>query len=162
MELRTATQADWQASRDIRLRALAQDPAAFCSTLEDERAFDEKKWKDRMRSSVTVLAWDDSIPVGTATLRLDPHEDGGRELVAMWVDPTHRHSGLADSLIASLIDCAVTEGAREVALWVAEDNARALSLYERSGFELTGEREVMRPGLDQIRMRRDLIGAGRA
>lgn len=158
MELRTATPGDWQAARGIRLRALAEDPAAFCSTLEAERAFDETVWRGRMLSAVTVLAWDGSSAVGTVTMRPDPCGNDGRELVAMWVDPVHRRSGLAEALIAAVVDRAVAEGALEVTLWVAEDNARARALYERSGFELTGERAVMRPGLDQVRMRRSLAG----
>lgn len=156
MELRIATPDDWQASRDIRLRALTQDPAAFCSSLERESAFDEMQWRDRMLSGITVLAWGDAVPIGTVTVRPDPHEAAGSELVAMWVDPAHRHSGLADSLVTSIVDLAVAEGAREVTLWVAEDNVRARSLYERLGFELTGERDAMRPGVDQIRMRRNV------
>jgi ribosomal protein S18 acetylase RimI-like enzyme len=159
MDLRIASPEDWQASRDIRLRALAQDPAAFCSTLEGESALDEEQWRARMLTATTLLAWDGLAVVGTVTLQPDPHEDGGRELVAMWVDPAYRRSGLAGSLVASMVNRAVSVGAHEVALWVAEDNARARSLYERSGFELTGERDVMRPGVDQVRMRKELPGA---
>ena len=109
-----------------------------------------------MVTATTLLAWDGLAVVGTVSV--GAHEDGGRELVAMWVDPAYRRSGLASSLVASIVDRAVSVGAHEVALWVAEDNSRARSLYERSGFELTGERDVMRPGVDQVRMRKELPG----
>ncbi|WP_344755421.1 GNAT family N-acetyltransferase [Leifsonella bigeumensis] len=156
MELRRATTDDWAASRDIRLRALSQDPNAFCSSLESESGFDEQRWRNRLGHGITVLAWEGSDPVGTVTGKPDPHEEGGREIVAMWVAPAHRGTGLADSLIASVVDWAATEGAHEVALWVAEDNSRARSLYERVGFAATGETDAMRPGVDQLRMRLSL------
>lgn len=156
MDLRDATPDDWQASRDVRLRALSQDPNAFCSSLERESDFAEHEWRDRLERGLTVLAWDGSRPIGTVTGKPDPHEDGGREIVAMWVDPAHRGIGISDALIASIVNWAAAQGAHEVALWVAEDNTRARSLYERCGFAETGEREVMREGVDQIRMRKAL------
>lgn len=156
MELRRAVPDEWAASRDIRLRALSQDPNAFCSSLEHESGFDEKRWRDRLGRGTTILAWDGSDPVGTVTGVPDPHEEGGREVVAMWVDPAHRGSGLAGALLDSVIDWAEADGAHGVALWVAGDNSRARALYERTGFTVTGETEVMRPGVDQLRMRMPL------
>lgn len=153
MELRRATAEDWQASREVRLSALTQNPDAFCATLESESAFDEQGWRDRLGRAHTILAWNGATPVGTVTGKLDPREEGGREIVAMWVNPGSRGTGLSDALIAAIIDWSRTEGAHEVALWVAEDNGHARALYERCGFSGTGERDVMRPGVDQIRMR---------
>lgn len=153
MELRRASADDWEASRDVRLRALAQDPNAFCSTLEREAGFDEPTWRERLGRGITVLAWDGEEPVATVTGKADPHEAGGREVVALWVDPTQRGTGVADALLTFVIDWARGEGAHEVALWVAEDNSRARTLYECFGFTPTGERDVMRPGTDEIRLR---------
>ncbi|MBB5632428.1 ribosomal protein S18 acetylase RimI-like enzyme [Cryobacterium mesophilum] len=159
MELRTAAPEDWQASREIRIRALSQDPDAFCSSLQREIGMADQEWRDRLERGTTVLAWDGESAVGTVTGKADPHEAGGREIVAMWVDPACRGTGLADALISRVVEWAGEDGAHEVALWVAEDNAHARSLYERTGFALTGEREPMRPGVDQVRMRRELRGA---
>jgi ribosomal protein S18 acetylase RimI-like enzyme len=156
MEFRRASADDWAAACDIRLRALEQDPTAFCSTLERESAFDEGVWRDRLGRAATILAWDGPLPVATGTLKPDPHEAGGCEIVAMWVDPSRRGTGLADELITSLVGRAEGEGAHEVALWVAEDNDRARALYARCGFVPTGEREPMRKDVDQVRMRREL------
>lgn len=159
MEIRVATVDDWERSKDIRLRALAEAPNAFCSSLDRELAFDDQAWRDRLEQARTFLALSGGATVGTATGTADPHENGGRELVAMWVDPAERRSGVARALIDAVVEWARAQNAPAVALWVAEDNASALRLYEKCGFALTGEREVMRPGVDQVRMRRPLTQA---
>ena len=153
MEIRRATPAQWRESRDIRLRALADSPDAFLSTLERESGLDEETWKSRLDRTYTVFAWQGQQVVGTATGKPDPHEEGGREIVGMWVDPAHRRSGVATALVHELVRWARAEGAGSVALWFVEGNDRARRLYEECGFALTGEREVMRPGLDEFRMR---------
>lgn len=154
MELRRATSDDWRASRDIRIRALTEAPDAFCSTLDRELGFDEDEWRRRVIRGITVLAWEGEQVVGTATGKVDPHEESSKELVAMWVDPAHRGEGIATALIESVLAWALGEGAPALALWVAEDNERAVGVYEKCGFVATGERDVMRPDVDQVRMRR--------
>jgi predicted GNAT family acetyltransferase len=157
MELRPASPQQWRISREIRLRALADAPDAFCSTLEQEQGFDEPAWRSRLARAHTVLAWEGTDAVGVATGKADPHEQGGREIVGMWVDPAHRGSGIATALIAHLAQWARDDGSPSIALWVADDNAGARRLYEKCGFMATGERDVMRPGVDQVRMRHALV-----
>lgn len=142
MEIRRATADDWKLSKDIRLRALAEAPNAFCSSLERELAFDDQAWRDRLVATATFLAWDGGTAVGTATGTADSHEQNGRELVVMWVDPSARHAGVAIALMDAVVGWARTQGSRAIALWVAEDNTDARHTYERYGFELTGERSL--------------------
>ena len=156
MDIRPATPAQWRTSRDLRLRALGDAPDAFCSTLEHEKEFDEPAWRSRLERAHTVFAWVGPNAVGTATGKPDPHEAGGREIVGMWVDPAHRGTGVAAALIDELVTWARGQGSRSIALWVAEDNEPARRLYEKCGFVATGERDVMRPGVDQVRMRQSL------
>ncbi len=47
---------DWPASKALRLRALADSPAAFSSTLERELAFDDEVWRTRLESAATFFA----------------------------------------------------------------------------------------------------------
>jgi predicted GNAT family acetyltransferase len=156
VEIRPASPQQWRTSRDIRLRALADAPDAFCSTLEHEQGFDESAWRSRLDRAHTVFAWEGTDAVGVATGKPDPHEEGSREIVGMWVDPAHRGRGIASALIAALVQWARDQGSASVALWVADDNTPARRLYERCGFAATGEREPMRPGVDQLRMRQAL------
>jgi GNAT superfamily N-acetyltransferase len=153
MEIRRATVDEWKAVRDIRLRALGEAPNAFCSTHQREAQFDDHTWQQRLSTATTFLAWEHDATVGTVTGKDDPHEPGSRELAAMWVDPVARHAGVASALIASIFEWARGEQSRAIALWVAEDNHSARRLYEKCGFLFTGERDVMREGVDQLRMR---------
>ena len=154
MEIRAATDDEWELCRDVRLRALAEAPDAFCSTLQGERDDGEDVWRARLARTKIALAWRDDHVVGTAGLKPDPHEDGGREIVSMWVDPTQRGQAVGESLIGALVAWAGIDGATAVALWVADHNGRARALYERCGFIATGERDLMPQGTDEIRMRR--------
>jgi RimJ/RimL family protein N-acetyltransferase len=154
MELRRATVDEWEATRDIRLRSLREDPDAFCTLLASELEVEDQAWRDRVSRAVIFLAWKDGLAVGTAAGKPDPHEPGSREIVGMWVDRSVRREGVAADLIATVTDWAEDDGAQAIALWVAEDNESARRLYEKCGFVATGEHDAMRPGVKQLRMRK--------
>ena len=47
---------DWQDYRSVRLAALRESPEAFAATLEEEEAFGEELWRERMRRSARLIA----------------------------------------------------------------------------------------------------------
>jgi N-acetylglutamate synthase len=53
----------------------------------------------------------------------------------MWVDPAARRQGLASRLLTALARSAADSGAASLHLQTDSDNAAALALYERRGFE---------------------------
>ena len=143
-ELRRLGPDDWQVLRDIRLRALAESPDAFGSTLDRERDFDEKDWRRRLVRPVFAVLADDR-PVAMA----GAFTDGGRlQVWGMWTDPAHRGRGHARALLDALVGDAVDEG-RPVSLHVNTANSVARAAYESYGFVPTGELEPLRPGSDQ-------------
>jgi predicted GNAT family acetyltransferase len=141
---RRLTPDDWAVLRDVRLRALADSPDAFGSTLEREQDFDEKEWRRRSVRPVWV-AEVDGRPVGMAGAF---SHDGTLQVWGMWTDPAHRGQGLARALLDALIGPAVSEG-RSVVLHVNIANPGARAFYEAYGFVATGELEPLRPGSDQ-------------
>jgi hypothetical protein len=69
--LRRAGPADWLIYRDLRLRALTEEPQAYSSTLERELQLTDQQWRDRLGRAFTVLALTDEELVGK------PPESGG-------------------------------------------------------------------------------------
>jgi ribosomal protein S18 acetylase RimI-like enzyme len=157
-EIRCPGPDDWRDFRDVRLRALKDAPSAFGSSHERELAFGEDDWRLRL-TGLAFLAYaarDAELPVGIVG-GFSPR-DGTIALVAMWIDPAHRGSGLGDQLVSALVDAARGQGAAEVELRVTEGNVAAAKLYERCGFQYTGEREPLEsdPTLDTLIMRYSL------
>ena len=142
--LRRLTPDDWAVLRDVRLRALADSPDAFGSTLERENDFEEKDWRRRSVRPVWVVEVD-GRPVAMAGVFPD---DGVLQVWGMWTDPAHRGQGLARALLDALIGPAVAEG-QPVALHVNLENPGARAFYESYGFAATGELEPLRPGSEQ-------------
>lgn len=164
---------DWRDLRDVRLRALADAPTAFGSTLAREVAFPDDVWRERAAQGRTLLARslpDDGGPaggdrspgrvVGVAAVISSPDDPGTAELVSVWVDPGARGTGVAAALLRSADALAVELGARTLALWVTTTNDRALRLYERAGFVRTGATKPLPsdPRLAELRMARRAAG----
>jgi hypothetical protein len=59
------------------------------------------------------------------------------------VIPERRGAGIGAQLLRALAECARGLGARELGLEVITENAPAISLYEKLGFETTRELEVL-------------------
>ena len=55
IEIRAAQLADWRVAKDIRLRALADSPSAFGSTLAREAGFDDAEWQERIAPGTWFL-----------------------------------------------------------------------------------------------------------
>ncbi|MGW9114620.1 N-acetyltransferase family protein [Microbacterium sp. NPDC055683] len=66
----------------------------------------------------------------------DAEPPADRELYALYLDPDHHGSGIADDLI----DAAVGEAA--ASLWVLAGNERAIRFYGKHGFALDGSEKV--------------------
>jgi GNAT superfamily N-acetyltransferase len=90
--------------------------------------------------SESLVAVEDGTPVGLANL--------GRRGATTWlggigVVPSSRRRGLGELLTRRLLDRAREIGAREMLLEVIVENAPAIALYEKLGFERTRDLEVL-------------------
>ena len=158
MEVRQARAADWQALRELRLRALADAPDAFASTLEEEAALPEEVWRQWAQggpASVDFVASEGGADIGMAAIFAVADAPGRVHLVGMWVDPRHRRRGVARALVGEAVRWAQERQASEVILWVADHNSPARTLYERIGFRPTGERQPLpsNPALSESLLR---------
>ena len=139
IEIRTLTSDDWRDVRSVRLRALTDAPEAFTSTIERESAYDEAKWRDLAATGRWFVAVDDElvgVAVGVSGWSGDPND---RELVGMWVAPSHRRRGMAGALLDRVKAWATSEGATTLRLGVREGNEQAVRAYQRMGMRPSGE-----------------------
>jgi GNAT superfamily N-acetyltransferase len=148
MEIRSTTGDDWELVRDVRLRALAEAPLAFGSTLASERDRTEdewRRWAGRGRSGDGVMFVADGGDrfVGLASGYHEEEHPDAVHLVSMWVDPAHRSSGLGRRLVEAVVAWARDEGARVVNLWVTDGNEPAIALYRSCGFHPTGDMQPL-------------------
>lgn len=148
--VRRAEPDEWRAYQDLRVRAMLDSPEAFTSTVERERGFDEAEWRRRLTVSRTVVAWRDGDAVGTVAAPVDDDDPARWVVVALWVDPSARGSGVAGALLDAVAEQAVAAGIERLVLWVMVANAAARSLYERRGWVPTGDTERLPDGRDEI------------
>jgi ribosomal protein S18 acetylase RimI-like enzyme len=90
-------------------------------------------------------------PVGMVAVTAEAGEPDTAHLIALWVAPAVRGTGVGDALIAAVVDRARRHGHRGVLLEVLAHNAPAVALYRRNGFLQTVEPAAV-PGA--ITMRR--------
>src|SRR5262249_11771375 len=114
---------------------------------------------------VTMIAESDGEPAGFLMIGFFEARDNSRlryaDILAIAVDPTRQGRGLGKSLLSSAI--LMLEGKRkvfgisEVRLTVADSNSRAQGLFQRFGFDFTGEADGRyEGGQTALRMRRPL------
>jgi ribosomal protein S18 acetylase RimI-like enzyme len=148
--------------RELRLAALADAPDAFGSSLAIEQAFDEAAWRDRLVAGLWAAAFTGTAPAGIVGARHPVESSASVELISMWVRAEARGGGTAQVLVREVLSWAQEQGNTTVELFVTENNDRARRLYERLGFDDTGDYEPLasNPALRCQRMVR-LIGPAR-
>jgi len=152
--------------RALRLRALAEAPMAFGSTLAHEQGFADDVWRERAAGAsmgcdrATFIAERDNQWVGLATglAHPDDRENAGPRLIGMFVDSTARRLGVGGALIEAVAALARACGAAHLTLWVTSGNDPAVALYQRCGFRPTGVTRPLAhtPSLAECEMIRDL------
>ncbi|NKE58561.1 GNAT family N-acetyltransferase [Lentzea sp. PSKA42] len=139
MQIHQVTSDEWRLWRDVRLEALAADPAEFGSTLAREQEYGEDEWRERLEGGLKLVALDPG-PVGLVGAMSHP---AGLYLYSMWVRDSHRGRGVGEALVKAVLEWAAEHGWKVVRLRVWEDNVPARRLYKRLGFVDSAEPEHM-------------------
>ncbi len=159
---------EWEALRDIRLRAIRDTPDAFAISLAETLAQSEEgwtAWATRCASGETnVMYVGDNdgtwiaMAAGMLAASQPPTTPQIAELISMWVDPRYRGRGLGGHLVEHVVGWARDRGARQLELWATENNGAAIALYSRCGFRTVGESQPLpsNPALREQRMVRSL------
>lgn len=146
---------DWERWRALRLRALADAPTAFASSLAKERAFAEQDWRARLAAGPRLIAHHDGADVAIAGAHFG---DGPAlpQVHGMWVHPDWRGHRLGARLLDAIADWMRTHGHRHLRLWVMPDNDAARILYGRGGFVPEPDPPKPAPGSCELAMVLDL------
>ena len=143
------TEDDWPRLRDIRLKALDTDPAAFLASHETEVAFAEQRWRQEftrgewhvMRAAEQGPERQDVGLLGVTRLPVTP--SWGRYLEYLWVAPGVRQRGVASNLLRTVLDQLRDSGVRTVWLYILDGNTPAMRLYQRFGFQSTNDVQLL-------------------
>jgi GNAT superfamily N-acetyltransferase len=149
------------ALKAIRLEALRDTPDAYGSSLDAALTFSEDRWRAMTAQQGYFLVERDGEVVGMAAGGFNDHRPGEHWLYAMYVTPSARGGVVATRLVDAVVAWARSEGASALYLDVTTSLARARAFYQKTGFQLTGERRVMDRdhSIELVRMRRELVSA---
>lgn len=150
--IRTLRPDEWPSYRDVRLRALADAPDAFGSTLAEEQARAPDDWAARLAAAAVsgqdypLVAELAGAVVGLLWAKVDAADASAVNIFQVWVAPESRGRGVADALLREAIGWAKSRRARVVQLGVTCGDTAAGRLYLRAGFCNVGAPVARRPG----------------
>jgi GNAT superfamily N-acetyltransferase len=169
MEIRRIRSDEGLKLRAVGLRALADSPLAFGSTLAREESFPDAIWHERAargaagENAVTIVAEQDGLLVGMATGLLGGESPDHIQptIVGVFVEGAARRQGVGLGLVGNIVYWARGRGSARLYVWITSGNAAAMALYGRCGFELTGARRPSAhgAGLAELEMALDLARA---
>lgn len=133
---------DWQQYRDLRLRALKEEPQAFGSTYEDNSKHPDEYWQQRLEDTINkstqwlVFARLNGVLVGMVGAFTEKEPDNAR-VIAVYVTPDTRGKGISKMLMKELLARIKTnDNIKKITVDVNPEQEAALNLYKNSGFQI--------------------------
>ena len=134
----------WADLKTVRLASLLDAPKAFGMRHASAAALSEAQRRERAsgtRGAAFFIAQNVQETVGL--IGVTAVAAGDCELIAMWVRPAQRGSGVAASLVDAVKAAAVAGGAHTVHLAVSPANLPAARFYARQGFRFLSQFEAL-------------------
>lgn len=140
LSVRRLTGADAAAWQVLRLEALSTYPQAFLTTYDEAAAVPLDTVAERLDTGQTFGVFHGTAMVGIGSLiHLTKAQTRHRaEIGAFFVQPAAQGSGAASALMDAMAEGARSIGVRQLELYVAASNTRAIAFYTRSGFREVG------------------------
>ena len=141
--LRPLSEIDAQPYKAIRLRAIADAPAAVWPTIEEERAWPVAQVAALLRVTahqVIFGAFAGQELIGVTGLRRETVRQAEHTgfVWGVFVDPVYRRQGTARRLFAAVLAQAKATDVIQIPLCVNTENVAAGNLYRSLGFESFG------------------------
>ena len=135
---------DWEILADLRLQALRESPLAFLGDVATEKEYADRHWRNELELNVWFLAKFADKAVGITMLNHNAQPNDGMHLEAMWVASEVRGKGVGACLVSAVEAAAVELGAKQLRLWVFEENPSAKEFYLRLGYAKSGHRQPIK------------------
>ncbi|WP_299551462.1 GNAT family N-acetyltransferase [uncultured Tateyamaria sp.] len=141
LSVRRLTGADAAAWRALRLEGLSTYPEAFLTTYDEAAAVPLDTIAERLDigHSFGVFRAATLVGIGSLIPLTKAQTKHRAELGAFFVQPDAQGSGAARALIDGISDAARDLGIRQLELFVAASNGRAIAFYTRAGFQEVGQ-----------------------
>ncbi len=139
----------WTRLRDIRLRALKENPEAFGATHAEESKLAEQGWRDRFKKEDYLIGSIEEEDVGTLYIEVLKGDHGATCWIGgCWTDPIYRGFGVMKSLFEYIDLHSNEKGWQRQGLGVWVHNQNAIKAYEAIGFSVAGQKmaSTSRPG----------------
>lgn len=143
MEIKKLDSTRWREFRDLRLRALINDPIAFGRSYEYEKSFSHHEWKRILGNERFLFALVDDQIVGMIGYNFSDQTKTKHiaEIIGVYVDPKFRGMKIGYQLIKEIIRLIKSNKFKKVKLGVNTQQKSALRLYQKFGFEIVGKFE---------------------
>ena len=142
MDIRVLGLEDLEAYRSIRLELLQKYPTNFGSSYEEESAFDEKMWVNRVSKDTIspIGAFIDDEIVGLVLTVQNPRNKMKHiaHINSMYVKDRYTGRKIGDQLIKFAITLMKERNVEIIYLSVVSDNVKAIKLYQNNGFKEYG------------------------
>lgn len=131
---------DIEAFQSIRLEALRLEPASFASSVEDWEKLPDEEWRRRITGNSVFVAFDGERPIGLMGLMRERSSKMAHRatVVMVYVQKSHRGTGVSTKLLDKLITYARENGIRQLELAASVENPAALRFYRNEGFREIG------------------------
>ncbi len=141
--IRTATLADADGYRTLRLEALQNHPTAFGQSYETVLAQPQSYWVERLQPDPNLCLYfaehEETLIGMTGIVRSNaPKARHNATIWGVYVNAAWRGQHIAEALIDSCLDWACANEVVIVKLAVVVDNPSAIRCYERCGFTIYG------------------------
>jgi GNAT superfamily N-acetyltransferase len=150
---------EWRVLRDIRLSALKESPEAFLATYDQEKEYDEARWRAEFGRCDWHIGCENGKAISLLGCTRENYPPASAPyLEYLWVSPDARRQGMAFDLLSHVLDRLRTFGVRMAYLWVLDGNDAAVRLYRRAGFVSSNHSQPLaaRPGRREEMMQLEL------
>lgn len=132
---------EWERLKDIRIRALIENPEAFGADLHEIQSWSKEDWLKDYNKEDYLVATINGKDVGMLYIEVLNGDHGATCWIGgCWTDPMYRGKGVMRAIFNYIDKHAVSRNWTRQGLGVWTDNYNAIKAYELLRFNFAGEK----------------------